>query len=141
MKDRARRLDRILRVESKRVAAKERELAAAVLAVTKAEDHVVVAKAALDAALASPDVPQTSDDMAEADAVRRDLEARAAHARRVAEELERSRVTKNGETIEARVAERKLELVVEAQARFEQVRSKRLERRAEDEHASRRRTP
>jgi len=134
---RTKRLERLVRVEHDRVAAKERELGEARSALAAADAATARAAGALEMGLARWADAETAADLADVSAHRESLRLRLAAARADAEAARREVASREKALVAARVSERRIEVLIETAQRNEAAREARLERRAADERAAR----
>lgn len=133
------RARKLLAVETSRVAARERELAEARRALE--EHQAAEARAEAEARAADTrwlDV-ESADELAQASAHRRSLEARVVRAAEATARVADDVRAKELAAISARIAERRFEILIEGFVRTDRAREQKVERRAADEHAARRR--
>jgi len=133
------RARKLLAVETSRVAARERELAEARRAL---EEHQA-AEARAEAAARAADTRwlevESAEELAQASAHRRSLETRVARAAQATARAAADVCAKELAAIAARIAERRFEILIEGFVRADTAREQKVERRAADEHAARRR--
>ena len=82
---------------------------------------------------------ESADDLAQASAHRRALEARAVRAKAAASLAAALVSSKQVAAVEARIAERRFEILIEGFLRADAACEQKVERRSSDEHAARRR--
>ncbi len=93
----------------------------------------------VEAFLAEPMVMTSSDDLADADQTMRAFRKKMSLLEAELEDAKRDRTERDKALVDAKVGERKMELLVEAHVRNAEVAEKKAERTTEDEHAARRR--
>lgn len=133
------RARKLLAVETSRVAAREAELAAARRVLEDLQASVVRAEAEARAGDTRWLEADSADDLARASAHRRSLEARVVRATIAVTHAVADVKTKEAAAIAARIAERRFEILIEGFVRADSAREQKIERRAADEHAARRR--
>jgi hypothetical protein len=133
------RARKLLAVETSRVAARERDLADARLALEAREAAAAAAEAEARAADGRWLDLDAADDLGQASAHRHALATRVLHAKRAVTEAVAEVRAKELAAIDARIAERRFEILIEGFLRADAAREQKVERRVSDEHAARRR--
>jgi colicin import membrane protein len=133
------RARKLLAVETARVAACERDLAVARRALEEREAAAARAEADARAADSRWLDAVSVDDLAQASAHRRALEARLVQAKQAMARAATEVRARELEAIAARIAERRFEILIEGFVRADEAREDKVERRTADEHAARRR--
>lgn len=133
------RARKLLAFEATRVAARERELADARRALEAREASVATAEAEALAADGRWLDLDAADDLGQASAHRHALATKVSHAKVARARAVADVNAKEAAAVEARIAERRFEILIEGFVRAEQAREQKIERRASDEHAARRR--
>jgi flagellar biosynthesis chaperone FliJ len=135
---RTKRARKLLAVETSRVAKREGELAAARRALEEREQAATEAEAAARAADTAWLEVSSTEELAQASARRRHLEARLVQrSHDVA--LAKVEVLRREEAlVAARISERRFEILIEGFEQAATTRERKIERKAADEHAARR---
>lgn len=133
------RARKLLAVETSRVAARERDLALARRALEELERASARAEADARAGDTRWLEAASAADLQQASAHRRVLEARLGRAAQAVARAAAEVRAREAEAIAARIAERRFEILIEGFVRADAAREQKVERRAADEHAARRR--
>lgn len=133
------RARRLLAVETSRVAARERDLAEARRALEAREAIVAAAESEARAADGRWLDLDAADDLGQASAHRHALATKVLRAKSAVAEAAAEMRIKQLAAVDARIAERRFEILIEGFLRVDAAREQKVERRISDEHAARRR--
>ena len=133
------RARRLLAVETSRVAARERSLADARRALDAREAMVAAAESEARAADGRWLDLDAADDLGQASAHRHALATKVLRAKLAVAEAAAELRIKELAAVDARIAERRFEILIEGFLRVDAAREQKVERRISDEHAARRR--
>lgn len=133
------RARKLLAVETSRVAARERELADARRALEAREMAVTAFESEARAADGRWLDLDAADDLGQASAHRHGLATKLVHAKAAVVLAVAEVRAREGAAVDARIAERRFEILIEGFLRAEAAREQKVERRIADEHAARRR--
>lgn len=138
MSARAKRTARLLAFEATRVTARERDLAVARRALEEREAAEAYARSASATACNQwLDELTSAELLAQASAHRRTLEDRVAIAARAVQAARADLGRADAALVMARMAHRRIEILIEGFAKADALRERKAERRAADEHAGR----